>query len=134
MKSILFICTHNSARSQMAEAFVNTLLPGYCAYSAGTEPTVLNPYAVEVMAEIGIDISGHTTKNVQKFKGKTFDYVVTVCDHAKETCPFFPGGKNLHKGFLDPSGFSGTDHEILVKTRKVRDSIKEWVISTFGHE
>jgi arsenate reductase len=134
MKSILFICTHNSARSQMAEAFVNTLLPGYRAYSAGTEPTTLNLYAITVMAEIGIDISGHTTKSVLKFKGKTFDYVVTVCDHAKETCPFFPRGKNIHKGFPDPSSFSGTDEEILVKTREIRDNIKEWVLITFGKE
>jgi arsenate reductase len=120
----------------MAEAFVNTLIPGYRAYSAGTEPTALNLYAITVMAEIGIDISGHTTKSVQKFKGKTFDYVVTVCDHAKETCPFFPGGKNLHKGFQDPSRLSGTEteNEILVKTREVRDNIKRWVLETFGKE
>ena len=108
-QKVLFICTHNSARSQMAEGLLNALYGDrYEAYSAGTQPTEVNPYAIKVMAEMGIDISKHRSKSVEEFRGKKFDYVVTVCDHAKETCPFFPGGeKYLHQGFKDPSDLRG---------------------------
>lgn len=135
-KKVLFICTHNSARSQMAEAFVNTLYSDqYEAYSAGTQPSQVNRYAVEVMAEIGIDISGNCSKSVEEFREMTFDYVVTVCDHARETCPFFPGGRTfIHKGFEDPSEISGTEDEIFIEVRKIRDEIKEWVQETFGSD
>jgi len=135
-KTVLFICTHNSARSQMAEALINKFwAPKYEAYSAGTEPTVVNPYAIRAMAEIGIDISNNQAKHVNVYKGKTFDYVVTVCDHAKETCPFFPGARNyLHQGFKDPSKFTGTDEERLPGFRRVRDNIKSWIESTFVKE
>lgn len=135
-KKVLFICTHNSARSQMAEEFLNTLYGHkYEAYSAGIEPTKVNPFVVKVMAEIGINISTHHSKSIAEFRGKTFDYVVTVCDHAKEACPFFPGGENfLHKGFQDPSEFKGSEEEMLAEVRRVRDEIKDWIQKTFGNE
>ena len=88
-KKVLFICTHNSARSQMAEGLLNHLYEsGYEAYSAGTRPSIVNPFAIKAMAEIGIDISGRRSKGIDEFKDMNFDCVVTVCDHAKETCPF----------------------------------------------
>ena len=134
-KNVLFICTNNSARSQMAEGLMNTLYgEKYVAYSAGIEPTKVNPYAIKAMAEIGIDISGHRSKSIQEFRTKHFDYVVTVCDNAKESCPFFPGDNVLHKGFQDPSKFKGTDDEVLKKVRQVRDEIKDWIHETFGKE
>ena len=102
----------------------------YEAYSAGLEPTSVNPYAVKVMAEIGIDLSTHRSKSIEEFRGKSFDYVVTVCNHAKEACPFFPGEKILHKSFRDPSSFKGSEEEILENVRRVRDEIKEWLIET----
>ena len=132
MKSVLFICTHNSARSQMAEAFLNKLCGDkYEAKSAGITPTGLNPYVVKVMAEIGIDLSTHRSKSILEFQGKTFDYVVTVCDSARENCPFFPGEIEIDKSFPDPSAFTGTEEEILRKVRVLRDEIKNWVESTF---
>ena len=135
MKKVLFICTHNSARSQMAEGIVNTLLSNkLIAYSAGTEPKEVNPYAIKVMEEIGIDISRHRSKSVYEFKEEKFDIVVTVCDHAKETCPFFPGArKYIHKGFEDPSSVEGEEKEKLAKFRKIRDEIKDWIINTFNY-
>ena len=135
MKKVLFICTHNSARSQMAEGIVNTLLSNkLIAYSAGTEPKEVNPYAIKVMKEIGIDISHHRSKSVYEFKEEKFDIVVTVCDHAKETCPFFPGArKYIHKGFEDPSSVEGEEKEKLAKFRKIRDEIKDWIINTFNY-
>ena len=134
-KKVLFICTHNSARSQMAEGFLNALYRSiYEAHSAGIEPTSVNPHAIKVMAEIGIDISTHHSKSMEEFRGENFDYVVTVCDHAKEACPFFPGEMILHKGFDDPSEFTGTEDEILEEVRRVRDEIKRWIEKTFGAE
>ena len=136
MKTILFICTHNSARSQIAEALVNRSMPEkYQAFSAGPEPTIINPYAVKSLAEIGIDISMNKAKHVNTYRGRTFDYVVTVCDHARETCPFFPGAKKyLHQGFEDPSRFAGTDEENSSRFRHLRDDIESWITSTFGKE
>lgn len=133
-KKILFICTHNSARSQIAEGLVNSLYGGYFeAESAGTEPTEVNPYAVKVMKEIGIDISKQYSKKVDKFLETEFDYVVTVCSGADKICPFFPGGKEyIHKGFDDPASFKGTDDEIMKKFRSVRDEIKDWIQKKFG--
>ncbi len=132
-KRVLFICTHNSARSQIAEGLLNSLYGSrYEAHSAGIAPTAINPYAVRAMAEIGIDISANRSKSIEEFRGEIFDYVVTVCDDAREACPFFPGKKVIHKSFQDPSQFRGTDDEILVKVRKVRDEIKGWIESTFG--
>lgn len=133
-QKVLFICTHNSARSQIAEALLRSLYLGrYEAYSGGTQPSTVNPYAVRAMKEIGVDISAHRSKSVNEFRGSEFDYVVTVCDQAKETCPFFPGGKEyLHQGFEDPSEFKGTDQEMLVIFRQVRDEIRAWIAKTFG--
>ena len=133
-KRVLFICTHNSARSQMAEGFLRALYGDrYEAYSGGAEPSGLNPYAVKVMAEVGIDISKHRSKGLGEFKGMEFDYVATVCDRAKGTCPFFPGGKRtLHRGFEDPSQFKGTEEEMLSGFRRVRDEIRDWIEETFG--
>lgn len=125
LKRILFICTHNSARSHMAEGLMNSLYGDrFLALSAGTEPSAVNPLAIHVMQEIGIDISDHHSKSVDEFTDQDLDYVVTVCDHARETCPFFPGGrKTMHKGFPDPSSASGTEEEKLVVFRRMRDEI-----------
>ncbi len=133
-KTILFICTHNSARSQMAEGFVKSLFGEYYeAYSGGTEPTAINPYAIQVMQEIGIDISHHHAKSVNDFLDKKMEYVVTVCDQAQSSCPFFPGAKTyIHKGFPDPSEFTGSEEEILEQIRRIRDEIKTWIVETFG--
>ncbi len=133
-KKVLFICTHNSARSQMAEGLLNALYGDhYEAYSAGTEPSRVNPYAIKIMAEIGIDISNHFSKSIEKFKGMEFDFVVTVCDYAKENCPFFPGGKKyLHKGFKDPSKVKGDKNRVLEEFRRIRDEIKNWIEKTFS--
>lgn len=134
VKTVLFICTHNSARSQMAEAFLNKLCGDrYEAKSAGVTPAGLNPYVVKVMAEIGIDLSTHRSKSILEFQGKTFDYVVTVCDTAREACPFFPGEKEIHKSFPDPSAFTWTE-EILQNVREVRDEVRDWIEHTFCQE
>jgi arsenate reductase len=133
--TILFICFHNAARSQIAEGLLRTLYADrYETYSAGVEPTSVNPYAVEVMKELGIDISAQRSKSIEEFHDTTFDYVVTVCDHAKETCPFFPGKTVLHKGFTDPAAFEGSIEDTLAVFRRVRDEIQQWIIMTFGGE
>lgn len=132
-QKVLFLCTHNSARSQMAEALLRTLYGNYYeAYSAGIEPTSVNPYAVEVMKELGIDLSTHRSKSIEEFRGMIFDYIVTVCDNAKEACPFFPGKKVIHKGFGDPAEFNRTIEDTLAVFRKVRDEIRDWMKNTFG--
>jgi arsenate reductase len=135
-KKVLFICTHNSARSQMAEGLMRTLYPDrYEAYSAGTEPSGLNLLAVKVMAEIGIDISSHRSKRLDEFLDMKFDYVITVCDQAKQFCPFFPGGKEfMHKGFEDPAAFTGREDEKITIFSRVRDEIRDWIVETFGGE
>ena len=131
---VLFVCVHNSARSQIAEAFLNTLAGDrFQAESAGMERGVLNPLAVEVMKEVGIDISQNKTKSVfEKYKkGELFSYVVTVCDEASaEMCPLFPGLRThtLHWSFEDPSAFAGSPQEKLEKGRRLRDAIKEKVL------
>ena len=129
-KKILFICTGNSARSQIAEGLVNSLfLNNFEASSGGINPSKVNPYAVEVMKEIGIDISHHRSKNIRDFYGKDFDLVVTVCDNAKKVCPVFPGVKNMiHSSFNDPAEATGTKEQITAVFRNVRDQIKEWLI------
>jgi len=129
-KCVLFVCIHNSARSQMAEAFLNQICgEEFEAHSAGLEPGNLNPIVVEAMQEIGIDISGNQTKVVfDIFKsGKLFAYVITVCDEASaERCPIFAGvTKRLHWSFPDPSSVQGSHEEKLAKTRGVRDAIKD---------
>lgn len=133
-KKVLFVCTHNSARSQMAEGLLNSLYGDrYHACSAGTEPSVVNPYAIQVMAEIGIDILKNRSKSINEFMKEKFDYVITVCDHANETCPFFPGGmKRLHQGFEDPASFKGIEADTLSVFRRIRNGIKEWIKKQFG--
>lgn len=129
---VLFVCVHNSARSQMAEAFLNTLYgERFEAMSAGLEPGVLNPYVVRAMQEIGIDISGAKTKSVfDLYKaGQLYSYVVTVCDpEAAERCPIFPGvTTRLHWGFPDPSQAQGSDDEKMAQVRAVRDAIRHQI-------
>jgi arsenate reductase len=128
-KKALFICVHNSARSQMAEAWLNFLCPKqFEAHSAGLEPGALNPLAVEAMREIGVDISGKKTQSVfDVFKsGQFFPYVITVCDESSaERCPIFPGvTKRLHWSFPDPAALTGSDQERLDGVRKIRDQIR----------
>ena len=132
-KKVLFVCIHNSARSQMAEAFLNSIAGDrFEAESAGLEPGVLNPLAVEAMKEAGIDISKNKTKGVFEFvkQGKLFNYVITVCDTASAArCPVFPGlAKRLYWSFSDPSAFEGTYEERLEKTRGVRDEIENRIV------
>ena len=135
-KKVLFICVHNSARSQMAEAFLKQLAGDrFEVESAGLEPGKLNPVVVEAMKEVGLDISQNKTKSVFDFfkQGKQYDYVVTVCDESQSgACPVFPGkGERLHWGFADPSSFQGSREDRIAKTRKVRDQIeakiKDWL-------
>ena len=133
-KKVIFICTHNSARSQMAEGILKNLYGDrFEVYSAGTEPSRVNPYAIRAMEEIGIDISGQSSKALEKFQGMEFDYVITLCGGEGETCPSFPdgGGNRLHRGFPDPSRFRGKDEEILAGFRTVRDEIRTWLESEF---
>ncbi|MCH7519051.1 MAG: arsenate reductase ArsC [Candidatus Dadabacteria bacterium] len=130
---VLFLCTHNSARSQMAEGILRNLYGDkFEVFSAGTEPSRVNPYAIRAMQEIGIDISENTSKSIEGFQGMNIDYVVTVCDRVKESCPTFPGAKhNVHKGFIDPSKFRGKDEEILLGFRQIRDEIRSWIQKEF---
>ena len=132
MKTVLFLCTHNSARSQMAEAFLNKFFGDrFEAQSAGTQPTKINPYVVKVMADEGIDLSKARSKSVEEYLDRNFDLVVTVCDGAKESCPVFPGDELVHHSFRDPSSLESTDEEILEKTRIIRDEIKNWILEYF---
>ena len=129
---VLFVCVHNSARSQMAEALLNYIAGDrYIAQSAGLEPGTLNPLAVEVMREIGIDISQNKTKDVFEFfkKGVLFHYVVTVCDETQaERCPVFPGQtQRVHCSFPDPASLTGSNDERIERTRVIRDQIKAWM-------
>ena len=125
-KMILFLCTHNSCRSQMAEGIVNFYLGDrFQAFSAGTEATRVHPLAIQVMAELGIDISGHRSKTLDEFSGEQFDHVITLCGSANEQCPVVFGGvQRVHIGFDDPSQATGTPEEILQEFRRVRDEIK----------
>jgi arsenate reductase len=123
---VLFLCTHNSCRSQMAEGLVNHFLGDrFQAFSAGTEATWVNPLAAKVMSEIGIDISGHRSKTLDEFAGQPFDYVITLCGDANEKCPLFFGGvQRMHLGFDDPSRLPGSDDEVLPEYRRVRDELR----------
>jgi arsenate reductase len=120
----------------MAEGLLNySFGDNYEAYSAGSTPTKINPFSIEALKEIGIDISSHYSKSTEDFNGIKFDYVVTVCDNAKETCPFFPGAKKyIHKSFEDPSISEGTDEEKLNAFKKSRDEIKRWIIEFFCND
>ncbi|MBS3818340.1 arsenate reductase ArsC [bacterium] len=133
-KKVLFLCIHNSARSQMAEGILIFFYGKYYhVQSAGTHPQNIHPYAIEVMKEIGIDISSHKSKSVNLFSAEKFDYVVTLCDQAREQCPYFPRGKNfIHKSFQDPSLTQG-NHEVVIESfRRIRDEIKSWIQTTFN--
>ena len=118
---VLILCTGNSARSQMAEGLLRTMGGGAIdVFSAGTKPGIVRPEAIAVMAERGIDISSHRSKHVDEFAGQTFDYVITVCDNAKETCPFFPGApRRIHWGLPDPAGVEGDERARLDAFRRV---------------
>lgn len=125
-KRILILCTGNSCRSQMAEGFLKSFDPELEVFSAGTNPAArVSPNAIRVMAEKGIDISSEYPKDVNRFLGESFDYVITVCDNAKETCPVFMGKVNsrLHIGFDDPAEAKGSEEEVLSVFRRVRDEI-----------
>lgn len=125
---ILILCTGNSCRSQMAEGYLKSLDDSLEVFSAGTKPAdEVNPFAVKAMNEIGIDISNGTPENVDKYLNQSFDYVITVCDNAKETCPVFMGEvkENIHIGFDDPADAEGTEEEVMPVYRRVRDEITE---------
>ena len=124
---VLFLCTHNSARSQMAEGWLRHLGgERFDVHSAGTEATLVRPLAIQAMQEVGIDISHHTSKTLQQYLKQPWDYVITVCDAANEACPIFPGGKRrLHWSFPDPSKATGTEEEQLAIYRQVRNAIRE---------
>jgi arsenate reductase len=124
---IQFLCTHNSARSQMAEGMLRALAGDrFEVMSAGTEATLVRPLAIRAMEEIGIDISGQESKTLEVYLDQPFDYVITVCDEANEACPFFPGAKNrLHWPFEDPSRADGSEEERLAVFRRARDGIEE---------
>lgn len=126
-KSVLILCTGNSCRSQMAEGFLRHFGGrDYEVFSAGTKPSIVNPTAIEVMRESGIDLSNHRSKNVSEFADRSFDYVITVCDNAKESCPVFPGKSvKLHWPFPDPPHDKEITEEVRQEFRKVRDLIRE---------
>jgi arsenate reductase (thioredoxin) len=126
---VLFLCTHNSARSQMAEGLLRHLAGDrFEAHSAGTEATHIRPLAIRAMDEIGVDISNQESKTLERYLGKPFDYVITVCDDANEACPFFPGATNrLHWSLPDPSAAKGTEEERLEVFRSVRDALRDRV-------
>ncbi len=143
-KKVLFLCTANSARSQMAEGILRALYGDrYHAYSAGVEATVVDPRAVSVMREVGIDISGQRSKSAEELGDVIFDLAVTVCDRAKQACPICSTDLDLstrgpkarevvHKSFDDPAATTGTEKEQLEAFRRVRDEIKAWIAQTFG--
>lgn len=128
---VLFLCTGNSARSQIAEGFLRHLASDkFEVFSAGVEPTQINPLAIKAMSEIGIDISNQKSKSVNDFSGKEFDYVITVCDNAREACPVFPGKyKKVHWSLEDPAKTQGTEEEALPIFRKIRNQIKENILN-----
>lgn len=129
-KRVLILCTGNSARSQMAEGVLRHDGGEFFeVFSAGTRPSTVRPEAIDVCAQIGIDISAHRSKSVDEFVGQDFDYIITVCDHAKETCPVFPGhATRLHQSFEDPPPPTVGDHESRLGIfRRVRDEIREWL-------
>ena len=130
--NVLFLCTGNSARSQMAEALLRKHGGGrFEVHSAGLEPSVINPYAVKVLHEAGIDTSGQYSKSLETYIGrKNFDFLITVCSNADEKCPVFPGmGNRLHWSFEDPAAFVGSDEEKTQKFREIRDQIERRIIN-----
>lgn len=130
MLKVLFLCTENACRSQMAEGLVNHELAGRVkAYSAGVNPKALNPRAVAVMQELGIDIRHQYSKSVDDLPETDFDLVITVCDQAREQCPLFPGKSEvIHLGFPDPAKATGTEEEVMAEFRRVRDDLRRQLI------
>jgi arsenate reductase len=136
MLKVLFLCTENACRSQMAEGLVNHDLAGKVqAASAGVAPREISPLAIRAMAELGIDISRQRSKSVTEFEGQQFDLVITVCDSAREQCPFFPGAaRMLHVGFPDPGRAPGTEAERMAVFRRVRDDMREKLMPRLEEE
>ena len=130
MLKVLFLCSENACRSQMAEGLVNHDLASQVqAFSAGVRPSWVNPWAIQVMAELDIDISHHRSKSVDDLADEHFDLVITVCDQAAEQCPMFPGDTEvIHVGFPDPAKATGTEEEILTAFRRVRDALRDELI------
>ena len=128
-KSILVLCTGNSARSQMAEGLLKDICKGeYEVYSAGTKPSIVRPEAIKVLAELGIDISENRSQSVDEFSDKEIDYVLTVCDNAQENCPYFPAKtKIIHHSFDDPADVEGDEETRVAAFRKIRDEIREYL-------
>ena len=128
-KRVLILCTGNSARSQMAEGLLrHDAGERFEVESAGTKASFVRPEAIAVMRELGIDISAHRSKNVEEFEGQKFDYVMTVCDNARETCPvFFGAAQKLHRDFEDPAGITGTGEQRLAIFRRVRDELRGYL-------
>lgn len=126
---VLILCTGNSARSQLAEGWLRSMAGERLeVFSAGTKPSRVHPLAVEVMAEVGVDLSSHTSKSVQGFVGQPFDVVLTVCDHARESCPIFPGRAHpIHQSFEDPAAATGSEETQRQTFRRVRDAIRVWL-------
>ena len=126
---VLILCTGNSARSQMAEGLLrHDASDRFEVESAGTKPGHVRPEAIAVMKEIGIDLFGHRSKHVDEFADQSFDYVLTVCDNAKESCPVFPGhGNRIHMAFDDPAALVGSEHDRLALFRRVRDEIRSYL-------
>jgi arsenate reductase len=133
MDTVLFVCTHNSSRSQMAEGLLRSRYGDrYEVHSAGTNPEGVNPFAVAVMDEVGIDISEHTSDLIDAYDDTPLDIVVTVCDDAAENCPYLPARKhNLHRGFEDPSVVKGAEEEKRAAFRRIRDELADWIDETF---
>ena len=133
-KKVLFLCTGNSCRSQMAEGLLGHINPEqYEAFSAGIRPSVVHPKAIKVMQELGIDISNQYSKSIDEFPEDFFDIVVTVCDYAEESCPVFPGRvQRMHWSIPDPAGIIGDEEKLLESFRAVRDLIKERIEKEFG--
>jgi arsenate reductase len=126
-KRVLILCTGNSARSQMAEGLLRSSAGDrFDVFSAGTRPGSVRPEAIAVMSELGVSLAGHRSKHVREFDGQAFDYVITVCDDANESCPIFPGAtERIHWSFPDPAAVAGTEAERLAAFRRVRDSLAE---------
>lgn len=135
-KSILVLCTANSARSQMAEGLLRHDHGGLFGIveSAGAKATAVRPEAIAAMAQIGIDISGHRSKSVAEFADRAFDVVITVCDNARESCPVYPGhmARRIHHAFDDPASLQGTETERVAEFARVRDEIRAWLAETFA--
>jgi arsenate reductase len=131
-RKVLFVCTHNAGRSQMAEGYLNARYADrYQAFSAGTDPRPINPYVVRAMAEIGIDISGQRSKDIAVFDEQEMDVMVAMCEGG--VCPFFPWAKDeIHRSFPDPEALPGSDGEIMEGVRRIRDGIAGWIDEAFG--